>query len=118
MIEIPESKVFASRAENILRGKVVVDVINATNPHRFAWYHGDPLLYSSILVGRKVEEVKGFGCYIDICFDHDTHLAISDGTNMKYFQKALFVGKVCQPIVIRNILSFYRISLMQRYLQI
>ena len=49
MIEIPESKVFASRAENILRGKVVVDVINATNPHRFAWYHGDPLLYSSIL---------------------------------------------------------------------
>ena len=57
MIEIPESKVFASRAENILRGKVVVDVINATNPHRFAWYHGDPLLYSSILVGRKVENV-------------------------------------------------------------
>ena len=41
MIEIPESKVFASRAENILRGKVIVDVINATNPHRFAWYHGD-----------------------------------------------------------------------------
>ena len=50
MIEIPESKVFASRAENTLRGKVVVDVINATNPHRFAWYHGDPLLYSSILI--------------------------------------------------------------------
>ena len=88
MIEIPESKVFASRAENILRGKVIVDVINATNPHRFAWYHGDPLLYSSILVGRKVENVKGFGCYIDICFDQETHLAISDGTNMKYFQKA------------------------------
>lgn len=46
------------------------------------------IVFFNISWEEKVEEVKGFGCYIDICFDHDTHLAISDGTNMKYFQKA------------------------------
>lgn len=99
MIEIPESIVFALQAENILRGKVVADVINATYPHRFTWYQGDPSLYSSILAGRKVESIKGYGSYVDICFDNDTHLVFSDGTNMRYYEKTDKCPKKFQLLV-------------------
>lgn len=88
MIEIPESGNIARMANELLLGKVVADVINATSPHRFAWYEGDPLLYSAVLGGRKVECVKGYGSYVDICFDDETHLAFSDGTNVRYYEKA------------------------------
>ncbi len=88
MLEIPESKIIADMATGILRGKVVADVINATSLHRFTWYEGDPLLYAAILVGRKVVDVKGYGSYVDICLDDETHLAFSDGTNVRYYEKA------------------------------
>ena len=38
MIEIPESKVISEQAECILAGKQITEVVNATSPHKFAWY--------------------------------------------------------------------------------
>ncbi len=52
MIEIPESITISRQAKNVLRGKVVSDVINATSPHRFTWYNGNPELYPELLIGR------------------------------------------------------------------
>lgn len=88
MIEIPESTTISRQATSVLKGKTVTDVINATSPHRFTFYNGDPENYPELLIGRKIEAVKGYGAFIDICFDDDTHLAISDGTNMKYYTAA------------------------------
>lgn len=85
MIEIPESTTIREQATKILSGKVVSDVINATSSHRFAWFNGDAQHYPYILTGRTVKSVKGYGSFIDICFDNETHLAISDGTSMKYY---------------------------------
>ena len=42
MIEIPESAAISTQAAEILKGKTVADVINATSPHRFTWYNGNP----------------------------------------------------------------------------
>lgn len=88
MIEIPESTTISHQATEVLKGKVVSDVINATSPHRFAWYNGDPERYPEILIGKTIEVVKGYGSFIDLCFNEETHLVISDGTNMKYYTAA------------------------------
>ncbi|NLI36559.1 MAG: endonuclease VIII [Bacteroidales bacterium] len=85
MIEIPESTIISEQATKMLTGKVVSDVINATSPHRFAWFNGDAQRYPDLLIGKTVEGVKGYGSFIDICFDSEIHLTISDGTNMKYY---------------------------------
>lgn len=42
MIEISESATISRQATEVLKGKTVADVINATNPHRFTWYNGNP----------------------------------------------------------------------------
>ncbi|MCD8184620.1 MAG: endonuclease VIII [Bacteroides sp.] len=85
MIEIPESATISRQATQALKGKTVADVLTATSPHRFTFYNGNPEDYPELLIGKTVEEVKGYGSYIDLCFNDNTHLAISDGTNMKYY---------------------------------
>lgn len=85
MIEIPESATISSQAENILTGKRIAKVIQATSPHKFTWYNGNPALYRNILVGREVESARGHGAFVDIICDKDTYISISDGTNLKYY---------------------------------
>jgi len=85
MIEIPESTVISRQAETILSGKRITDVIKASSPHKFAWYHGDPELYKDLLVGHEIESVKGHGAYVDIICDGDVKISIGDGTNLKYY---------------------------------
>ncbi|MBB4035145.1 formamidopyrimidine-DNA glycosylase [Dysgonomonas hofstadii] len=85
MIEIPESTVISRQAENILIGKRISNVLQATSPHKFAWYNGDPLLYKDLLVGREIELVRGHGSFVDIILDEDVKISIGDGTNLKYY---------------------------------
>lgn len=85
MIEIPESTTIALQAESILVGKTIIKVINATSPHSFTWYNGDPKEYSKILVGRQIESVVGHGSFVSLRCDMDVSISISDGTNMKYY---------------------------------
>ncbi len=85
MIEIPESAVISRQASTILAGKRITDVVQATSPHKFAFYNGDPLLYKDLLVGRRIEWVRGHGAYVDIIFDEDVKISIGDGTNLKYY---------------------------------
>ncbi|WP_455498279.1 zinc finger domain-containing protein [Coprobacter sp.] len=85
MIEIPESVTVGRQATEILTGKRVSEVINATSAHRFTWYNGDPEKYSDLLVGREIKAVNGYGAFIDILFDSEIHLLIGDGTNMRYY---------------------------------
>ncbi len=86
MIEIPESTVISRQAAGILTGKVVTQVVEANSPHKFTWYNGDPAHYPDLLCGRRIEEVHGYGAFIDLVMDQDTHLLISDGTHMRYFR--------------------------------
>lgn len=85
MIEIPESRTISRQAETILAGKRIAEVVQATSPHKFTWYNGDPLLYPDILVGREIESVRGQGMFVDILCDEDVTVTIGDGTNMKYY---------------------------------
>jgi len=85
MLEIPESKVISLQANDILTGKRIIKVHQATSPHKFAWFNGDPAAYHPLLAGRQVLSARGHGMFVDICCDHDTSITIGDGTNMRYY---------------------------------
>lgn len=84
MIELPEAITLANQAHNLLKGKVVTEVYNATHLHKFTFFNGDPLLYGQMLIDKQVQSANGFGIFVDINFDDNTILSISDGINMRY----------------------------------
>lgn len=84
MLEIPETATIGKQATNILTGKTIAEVINATSPHSFTWYNGDPAKYPDLLVGRTIESVRGHGAFVDILCDSDVCITVGDGTNLKY----------------------------------
>jgi formamidopyrimidine-DNA glycosylase len=85
MLEIPESNTISLQAGNTLVGRTITGVVNATSPHKFAFYCGDPADYAKLLVGREVKSAKGHGMFVDICLDADVSITIGDGTNMRYY---------------------------------
>lgn len=85
MIEIPESRTLAKQAVDALGGRTITDVFNATHPHKFTWYSGDPASYRELLVGRKVLSAVGHGTFIDLLLDGDARIALSDGVNLRYY---------------------------------
>ena len=85
MLEIPETKTVASQANDILAGKRIVQVYNATSPHKFAWFNGDPAEYHPLLSGRQVLSAQGHGMFVDICCDRDTFITVGDGVNTRYY---------------------------------
>lgn len=86
MIEIPESAILSRQAAAILTGKNIKKVVNATSPHKFTWYNGDPAQYPCLLEGKVIENVKGYGAFVDIMLEGDTHLLIGDGTLLRYYR--------------------------------
>jgi formamidopyrimidine-DNA glycosylase len=85
MIEIPESKTLSLQANKALKGRKVVKVFPPTHTHKLAWFEGDPKDYPKLLEGRMVESVNGHGMFVDIHFDGDVSLSVSDGTNLRLF---------------------------------
>ena len=69
MIEIPESHVYARQAGDMLSGRTVTDVFNATYPHKFTWYTGDPAAYRNLLAGKKFLSAAGYGAFVDLLLE-------------------------------------------------
>lgn len=85
MLEIPESKTISIQAGNTLINRRIIAVINATSPHKFAFYAGDPAEYAKLLVGRTVISTRGHGMFVDINCDGNISITIGEGTNMRYY---------------------------------
>lgn len=86
MIEIPESATISEQAAGILAGKRIAKVVNATSPHKFTWYNGDPEAYPGLLEGLSIETVNGYGAFVDVVLEDEVHLLVGDGTNMRYYR--------------------------------
>ena len=84
MLEIPESKVMSLQIDEVLAGKRIVKVRNATSPHKFAWFNGDPAEYDAILSGKQVLSSRGHGMFADIVCEENTFIIAGDGTNIRY----------------------------------
>lgn len=83
MIEIPESQTLARQIRRTLTGRRITEVFPATHPHKFTWYAGDPLDYAQRLAGRTIRSAEGFGTFVDLLLEGDTHLSVSDGVNLR-----------------------------------
>lgn len=86
MLEIPESRTIGDQASQVLRGKTIVEVVEATRPHKFAFFNGTPVEIAKLLKGRKVAGAKGHGMFVDVYCDSDVALSVGDGTHMHYHQ--------------------------------
>ena len=85
MLEIPESKIISRQIKETLSGKKIVDIKNATSPHKFAWYNGDPMEYGNLLDGKQIVSSRGHGMFVDICCEDNTFIIAGDGTNIRYY---------------------------------
>ena len=99
MIEIPESSTLARQAAEVLTGRTVTAVFNATQPHKFAWYAGDPALYPALLVGRRFCGAEGHGAFVDLCLDGDIHITVGDGTNLRYCESGADIPAKYQLLI-------------------
>jgi len=93
MLEIPESKTVSLQVNEVLTGKRIIQVYHAASSPKFAWYNGDPAEYHPLLAGRQVLSARGHGMFVDIFFDHNTFITVSDGVNMRYYPSS----EACPP---------------------
>ncbi len=85
MLELPETTTIAQQITDNLSGCTVTAVFGATYKHKFTFWVGDPDDYPTLLTGRKIVRADGHGAYVDILFDGDVHLALSDGVILRYY---------------------------------
>ena len=86
MIELPEATVLSKQLSKELSGKEIDEVIAAQNPHKFAWYSGDPALYNVYLTHKQIEGAFAHGGQVEL-WAGDMTLVFSDGVNLRYHQK-------------------------------
>lgn len=97
MIELPEAVVLARQITETLAGKRIACAVANASPHKFAWYTGDPALYSVLLSGKTIQGAAAYGNHVEIDAGEMT-LVIS--TPIKYHAKGetppmkhqLFIG--------------------------
>jgi len=87
MIELPEAILLGHQMNDVLAGKTVTNVFNATHVNKFAFFNGDPATYKSLLTGLKIHSASGKGIFVDIRFDNNVYLSICDGVKVKYCGK-------------------------------
>lgn len=86
MIELPEALVLSKQLSMELGGKEIVEVIAAQNPHKFAWYSGDPALYDGYLSHKQIDGAVSYGGQVEL-WAEDLTLVFSDGVNLRYHLK-------------------------------
>ncbi|MDR2912887.1 MAG: endonuclease VIII [Alistipes sp.] len=84
MLELPETTTLAKQITRTLAGQSITGLFPATNVHKLTWFTGDPADYPALLMGRKLLRADGHGAFLDILFDDDVHLALSDGVMLRY----------------------------------
>mgnify|MGYP001056442054 CR=1 FL=1 len=82
MIELPEAVTLARQINANLTGCVVRAVIAGASPHKFAWYHGDPIGYAALLEGCTLLQSAAHGGIVEIQLTRAS-LTFSDGVNLR-----------------------------------
>ena len=85
MLELPEVLTLSKQANDVLSGKTITQVFNATKPHKFTFYSGDPLEYGKLLVGKTILSSKGYGMFVDFYLSGNVIMNIGDGVSARYY---------------------------------
>ncbi len=83
MMELPEAMTLKRQIDETIRGKRISKVTAGYTPHKFAWYHGDPMAYPNLLEERCVDEADAVGGMVEIKAG-DARILLSDGVNLRY----------------------------------
>lgn len=83
MIEIPEALHLAKQINEALIGKKITGAVTESSPHKFAWYHGDPKVYDTILKGKVIEGAAAWGGLLEIKAGQ-AYILFGDGVNLRY----------------------------------
>lgn len=86
MLELPEVLTLSRQVEETLSRKTITQVFNATKPHKFTFYSGDPLEYGKLLVGKTILSSSGYGMFVDFNLSDRTIMNISDGVSARYYK--------------------------------
>jgi len=86
MLEIPEVVTIAKQLNETVREKTICKVIAGYTEHKLAWYNGKPEHYSDWLTDKVIGKTRAVGGIIEISIDN-YFLLLSDGVNLRYFEK-------------------------------
>lgn len=86
MIEIPEAVHLATQLTDSLGGRRITGVIAGHSVHKFAWFYGDPDLYSSLLTERSVSSAAAVGGMVEAKAE-GVRLLFSEGVNLRFHQR-------------------------------
>jgi formamidopyrimidine-DNA glycosylase len=64
-------------------GRKIDSLIMNSNPHKFAFYGGDPDNYSMFLTGKSFETARSYGGMVELSAQ-DHRLVFSDGVNLRF----------------------------------
>lgn len=64
MLELPEVLTLSKQASQLLSGKIITQIFNATKPHKFTFYNIDPQKIGPLLTGKTFESSRESG----LCF--------------------------------------------------
>lgn len=83
MIELPEAVTLARQLNQMVAGRKITSAVAGQSPHGFAFYQGDPALYSGAMGGRRIGQAQAQGGRVAIEAE-DSFLIINDGVNLRY----------------------------------
>lgn len=83
MIELTEALVLSRQINQSCLNKKIINVIVNQNPHKLAWFNGEPKDYSKMLMGNSFKLAKSYGGMLEIdC--QKCHLVFTDGVQLLY----------------------------------
>ncbi len=87
MMELPESAVIARQLNETVRGRTIRGVTANASPHKFAFYHGDPADYKSLLTGQAIGDSFSIGGMVELTAG-SRRIVIGEGSNLRYYDDA------------------------------
>lgn len=85
MLELPEVITLSKQVNNALSGKTITQVFNATKPHKFTFYNGNPSEYGKLLVGKTILSSEGYGMFVNFNLSDNVIMNIGDGVSVRYY---------------------------------
>ena len=85
MLELPEVITLSKQVNNALSGKTITQVFNATKPHKFTFYNGEPSEYGKLLVGKTILSSEGYGMFVNFNLSDNVIMNIGDGVSVRYY---------------------------------
>lgn len=83
MIELTEALVLSRQINQSCLNKKIIKIIVNQNPHKWAWFKGEPTQYEFMLMNRTFKFAKSYGGMLEIDCE-DCHLVFTDGVQLRY----------------------------------